>query len=239
MRQREPLMSESYFSESIEYAEQTIVERLRKLHDHPERYTKPEVFLYASFRDSYQLLLLAYSRGDAIDSLKPRFAPVVEAWEQYQSSPNSEINDFALVDDYVVSLWLASLALLLDAGQPLFERLLHCVGNAGKDKLFERLVAARISGRPPGHRLLWAKPYQTLDEALDAGREAPKLMQTFLKSWYSSLKDCYWHDCHKGPKGGGFFGYWCLEAAAAAKAFGIDDTPFHDMRCYPKDLVRG
>jgi hypothetical protein len=239
MSQREPLMSESYFSESMRYAEQTIGERLRKLRDHPEQYIKPEVFVYANFRDSYQLLLLAYSRGDAIGHLKPRFAPIVEAWEQYQSSANSEINDFARIDDYVVSLWLASLALLLDVEQACFERLLRCVGNEGKDKLFERLVAVRMSGRPPAPGLLWPKPYEALDAALDAGREAPKLMQKFLKSWYSSLKDCYWHDCHKGPKGGGFFGYWCLEAAAAAKAFGIDDASFRDMPCYPKDLVRG
>lgn len=31
------------------------------------------------------------------------------------------------------------------------------------------------------------------------------------------------HECHKGPKDGGFFGFWSIEAAGVVKAFAMDD----------------
>jgi hypothetical protein len=143
------------------------------------------------------------------------------------------------IDDYVKSLWLLSFALLFDVDQPTLDRLLRCIGNEGKDLLFERLVSTRITGRRAAEKLVWPRPYEPLYRAIGSSpAEKPELLQKFLKSWYKSLKQCYWHECHKGPKGGGFFGYWAIEAAGVAKTFAIDDGAFRDMPYYPRDLVR-
>ena len=240
MNQREPLMSSGYFDGKVGYLEKTMKDRLQKLQDQPTVYTKPEVFLYSNFRNSYQLIFLDYSRGESIEALKTRFAPVVAAWEQYQASPKSEINNFSAVDDYVVSLWLLSFAILFDVDDALLNRLLKCIGNEGKDLLFERLVATRVNGRKAANGLIHPKPYELLYKAIEASGDArDKLMTQFLKTWYKSLKDTYWYECHKGPQGGGFFGYWSIEASGVVKAFGMDDRAFRDMPYYPKDLAQG
>jgi hypothetical protein len=231
-------MSVDYFDDRIAYTEKTMDDRLRKLREQPDVYTKPEIFHHANFRDSYQLIFLDYSRGEDIAALKGRFAPVVPAWERYLAAPRAESNDFAAIDDYVRSLWLLSFALLFEVEPLLLDRVLKCIGNEGKDLLFERLVSTRVSGRPAGEKLLWPRPYQPLYQVIDAAEaEKPKLMQKFLKTWYNSLRRCYWHDCHKGPQGGGFFGYWSIEAAGVVKAFGTADQSFRNMPYYPRALV--
>jgi hypothetical protein len=233
-------MSDSFFDDAIQYITKTINDRLRKLREQPNVYTKPEIFLYANFGDAYQLIFLEYSRGSDLDILKGKFEPVIAAWEQYQDSPKSEINDFAAIDDYVISLWLLSFALIFESDNVLLDRLLKCVANEGKDLLFERLVATRVKGRKAANTLVHTRPYELLYKAIESsGDVRNKFMTQFLKTWYKSLKDTYWHECHKGPQGGGFFGYWSIETAGAVKAFGIDDVTFREMPYYPKDLVHG
>jgi hypothetical protein len=62
-------------------------------------------------------------------------------------------------------------------------------------------------------------------------------MTRFLTAWYPSMHKTYWHDCHKGPEGGGYFGYWCFEAAGAVRTCGLDDHAFRDNLYYPKDMA--
>jgi len=240
MTKREPLMDEGYFEQTIAHIEKTAV-RFEAIVEKPD--TKPEQrkrLLYSLFRDSYELLLARYSAGEPVADLRAGFETVVRRRERHQQELGRLGNDFSAIDDYVTSLWLVSLGLLLDVGQPIFERLLGCIGNAGRDQLFERLVATRVLGRTEGNTVLFPKPYQTLcDAAKAAGAGRSNLVADFLKSWYPALGKLkiYWHDCHKGPEGGGFVGYWCLEAGAVVKAFGIDDSEFRERPYYPKDLV--
>ena len=108
------------------------------------------------------------------------------------------------------------------------------IGNIGKDAIFERLVATRVKIRPLGSTLAFPALYQSLYEAIDATEpERSKLVCQFLTEWYGNMKPMYWYDCHKGPEGGGFFGYWALEVAGVVKAFDIDDSAFSDLPHYP------
>jgi hypothetical protein len=121
-----------------------------------------------------------------------------------------------------------------------FERLLRCIGATGQDALLDRLIATRVSGLPVATGLLFPKPYEALLQAISASpAEQTTLFKKFLKAWYPAMRslDAYWHDSHKGPDGGGFFGYWSIEAAAVVAAFKIDDSGFSDAACYPKDLA--
>jgi Domain of unknown function (DUF1911)/Domain of unknown function (DUF1910) len=239
MTKREPLMDAAYFENLVELRKnsaarfETVIQKPETTHEHKRN------LLHTLFSQSYQVLIARYSQGESIQVLAEAFPGVVSALERCLSVDNAESINFQDLDDYVESLWLVSLAMIFDVGHEVFAKLLQAIGNEGRDMLFERLIGTRVPNRPKANVLIWPKPYEHLLAAADGGSKAPKLMEQFLKTWYSSLKKCYWYDNHKGPKGGGFFGYWSIEAAGVVKAFGIDDGAFREMRYYPKDLVHG
>ena len=242
MSKREPLMEQAYFDDQIQFIEETFG-RFEARIQNPE--TKPDhqrKLLYKLFLDDLELLLSKYSAGAPIADLRAQFPRVVERRERHQKFMGRLGVDFNAIDDYEQSLWLVSLAILLDADDALFNRVLACIDNEGKDKLFERIVSMKVAGRPAGAKLIFPKPFQTLyDATMATDAEKPRLVQAFLKDWYPAMGklQVYWHDNHKGPDGGGFFGYWALEAAAIVKLFGIDDSEFRTMKYYPADLVHG
>ena len=240
MSKREPMMEQSYFDDEMKFTEETFG-RFEARIQNPE--TKPDhqrKLLYKLFYDELKLLLLRYSAGHPVAGLRAQLSRVIERRERHQKFMGRLGVDFNAIDDYEQSLWLVSLAVLLDADAPLFTRILSCIGNEGADKLFERIVSMKVPGRPAGVKIIFPKPFQTLyDATMAADSEKLRLIKAFLNEWYPAMGklQVYWHDNHKGPDGGGFFGYWCLEAAAVVKLFGIDDTEFQDMKYYPKDLV--
>jgi hypothetical protein len=240
MTKREPLMDQKYFDETIAYMNQASPKFEAKIQEPDIKLDHQKKLLYKLFRDAYELLLTQYSAGYPIAQLRESFPVIVARRERHQKALGRLGTDFAAIDDYVTSLWLVSLGILLDIETPLFERLLACIGNEGRDQLFERLTSTRVQGRPAGAKVMFPKPYQTLyDATITSESEEPKMISAFLNTWYPSLGKLgiYWHDNHKGPKGGGFFGYWCLEAGSVVKAFGIDDSEFRNAQYYPKDFV--
>ena len=241
MNKREPLMDQSYFDKTIAYMEQSSGRFEAKIADPA---TKPEhkrKLLYKMFRDAYELLLTKYSAGYPVADLREDFQQVIDRRERHQEFMGRLGVDFAAIDDYEQSLWLVSMAILLGVDFTLFNRVLACVDNEGKDKLFERLVSMKQPGRPQGAKIIFPKPFQTLyDATMAADAEKPRLIKAFLNEWYPAMGklQVYWHDNHKGPEGGGFFGYWALEAAAVVKVFEINDGEFRDMKYYPRDLAQ-
>jgi hypothetical protein len=238
-RKREPLMDQQYFNSEVIYDNETIGRFEAKLAEStapPQNRTR---LAYTIFRKRFELLIMRYSRGELVPEIKLAFPSVIESLERYQHiEGHQEIAIDQSLDDYVTALWLVCWALIFKVDTGLFTRLLSCIGNTGKDSLLERLIATRIPNRPKGNRLAWPRQYQVLSEAIAAPAEMkPRLLERFLKGWYSSMRDLYWHENHKGPDGGGFFGYWCIEAAGVVSAFGFEDEPFRDMPYYPKDLV--
>ena len=243
MTKREPLMDQKYFDAQIKFIEEESFVRLEARIQNPD--TKPDhcrKLLYRLFYNELELLFSKYSAGYPIAGMREEFAKVINRRERHQKFMGRLGVEFAAIDDFSQSLWLVSLGILLDADASLFARVLACIGNEGQDKLFERIVSTRVSGRPEGATVVFPKPYQTLYDAIDApDTEKPKRISQFLKTWYPSMGKLgvYWHDNHKGPEGGGFFGYWCLEAAAVVKAFGIDDSTFREAPYFPRDFLHG
>lgn len=228
-------MTEAYFQEAIDHIQSTVAERAAKLKNNTGQIKKPQVFAHANFRDQCELLVARYSAGEPVDTLANGLDALVSAWETALSTPGSSTNDLAYLDDYVRSLWIVSLALIFGASDALWQRMLTCAGNEGKDRLFERLVSVRTPGRRAADALLHTRAYACLDAA--AEKKSADEMTRFLKAWYPALHEVGWHASHKGPDGGGFFGYWAIEAAGVATVFGIDDSAFRDLPYYPKDLA--
>ncbi len=235
MSKREPLMTEDFFVRSLSYVEGAIAKRNAILSQAPPR---PQVGLYANFRSRYQQVLLGYSAGEDVTQLHQRFPAVIDSYEAYLQCPRHENPDLQDLDDYVVSLWLVSMGTLFNVDSSQWNRLLACIGNEGRDALFEALVATRTQGRKQTDSLLHDKIFRPLFNAIGAeGESRDAFVKRYLKDWYGAFKNAYWHDSHKGPEGGGFFGYWAVEVAGCVAAFNIDDSAFRDMAFYPKDLV--
>ncbi|WP_446808823.1 PoNe immunity protein domain-containing protein [Methylomonas sp. 2BW1-5-20] len=234
-------MSEEYFFERNAYLEKRIPEMEQKLAASNAPLQKKMTYQYSLFRETYQHLLIRYSLGDDFLKLDVYFGRILSALEKYRNiavevaKPGQyTFPKFSELEDYVVSMWLISLAIALNVDETKFIRLINCIGNIGKDALFERLVATRVKSRPIASTLVFPEIYQSLYEAIDATEpERSKLVCQFLTGWYENMKPTYWYDCHKGPEGGGFFGYWALEVAGVVKAFDIDDSAFCDFAHYP------
>jgi len=156
------------------------------------------------------------------------------------------------LDHYIHCFWLVGLALALDIPAAQWQRLLALIGNEGEDELLDRVIATRQLGRRIGSQLCHPKPYKRLLDAINAPADKqPKLFFTFVDKWYFELgrppkkglsEDAaihirpYWYGYHTIKSG--YFGYWCIEAVAAVKAFDIDDSLCLGHPNYPGDLLR-
>ncbi len=235
-------MDSAYFDDEVEYQTESIASSEALLAEPAQGSAEDEaVFIYSIFRKRYELLILRYSRGEDIAAIAEDFPAVISAWERYLKMPARQEGSLGEdINDYVCALWLISLAIIFAVNQEIFERLLRCIGAPGQDALLERLIATRIPNRAFGTGLVFPKPYEALYATIDApSAERPALLKKFLKAWYPAMGslDAYWHNSHKGPEGGGFFGYWCIEAAGVVTTFKIDDSQFRDTPYYPKDLA--
>ena len=167
-----------------------------------------------------------------------RFPAVIHAYEAHAGGPAFTPYDFADLDSYVVALWLVSFALIFKVDDTLWSRLLACIGNESKDALYETLVATRTPNRVQAQGLSHPRIFEPLFKAISAkGESRDAFLERYLKGWYGAFSNAYWHDSHKGPEGGGYFGYWAVEIAGVVAAFDMDDSPFRGMPYYPKDLI--
>jgi Domain of unknown function (DUF1911)/Domain of unknown function (DUF1910) len=243
------LMDEAYFSKFISFKENVVIPEMTESAKKPGVNAKYDAqFVFKIFIDRCELLIEKYSRGDDIEELRHALPELIEAWEWahreelkvFTSTEMHRRHGFDVnLDAYNLALWLISIFICLQAEASLFDRLLALIGNEGQDALYERLVATQRPGRATADKLLYPKPYQPLFDAIDEPVKADrdKLLKKFIKGWYQGMRGTYWHDSHKGKDGGGYFGYWCFEAAGVVRAFGMDDAAIRDDPYYPKDMA--
>lgn len=247
---RDTLMDAAYFDHLIDLKKIRGIEGgLTHLSVTPASTQKGRAqFIYTLFKYHCDILLMRYSRGDGVTELKNFLPELVAAWETAFNAEAAAFTEAEMagrkrfdrnLDIYVICLWLVSLALCLKVDDALFARILTLCGNEGADWLFELLAGARVKGRQSAPALCYPKTYGLLKFAVEAQNppERERLMKAFLQRWYASLSKTYWHDNHKGPDGGGYFGYWCFEAAGVVAACGFDDRALRDLPHYPKDLA--
>ena len=236
---RDRLREPSYWDEQVRYNEQSLAQ-FRAIIDEPA--TAPEhreQLRHTVFRRELEQLIARYSRGEPAAALRDAFPRVVSALADYRHAAGPEAHDFEHFDAYVFALWIVSLAILLDVDEAEFHRAVRELDNAGRDAIFDRLVALRVPCQAPADTLMYPRPYRPLADALHAtGAEQTWLILKFLDDWYDGMAGAYWHGSHTGADAG-YFGYWCFELAAFVKGLGIDDSAFADRPFYPRDLAHG
>ena len=233
-------MTEEYFDEDIAFTQSAIEKREQNLKNNPDEYTQIHLVYSTLFTYSYELLISKYSRGYNIESLRNDFTKVVSYWENYLNDSKHE--EFLLehsLEDFELALWLFSLAVLLKIDDKVIERLLKCINNNGKDDLFTQLISSYKKEKiEKAHLLVFPRVYESLYNSTTITAEAASQgIKSFLKDWYNYMQPCYWYENHTGKDGGGFFGYWCWEAALVTYLYDVDDSKYRDMPYYPKDIV--
>lgn len=251
---RDNLADRVYWDKWIDFRNYAIDHRKQEL-------KKPAVDLgyepqYAfEIRNDYlDLIICRYSRGDPINELAQYFPPLMDAWEEAERLGKEVWSDqiqftrhaWAVnLDLYIDCFWLVGLALTLNLPDDQWQRLLALIGNEGEDELLDRIIASREPGRRIVSRLCHPKPYQRLLDVINAPkhRQAAKLL-VFVNKWYAELnrrvtsERPHWYGFNDPVEGGAYFGFWCIEAVAAVKAFGLDDSLCLGHPHYPGDLLR-
>ncbi len=263
---RDSLKGKEWFDKWIKSSEHTINSYIKqlKLPSNNPRY-RPQ-FFFELVQAYWSLMLRRYSRGDAIHELAQYFPPMLDAWEeserlgkdiwdkQTQYTRNAwEVN----FDQYINCFWLVGLALVLEIPNDQWQRLLVLIDNEGEDELLDRIIASRSPSRKIGNKLCHTKPYKRLLDAINAPKDQQaKKLKIFIEKWYVELirqpkkeqpkkieslysRRPYWYKFDLNTmEQGWYFGYWCIEAVAAVKAFDLDDSLCLGHPNYPGDLLR-
>jgi Domain of unknown function (DUF1911)/Domain of unknown function (DUF1910) len=208
-----------------------------------------------------KLLLYRFSRGDPVEDLPQYFEPFLHYWEEsmrlgatvWTAEQQTKRHSWAInLEHYMDSFWLVGLALAFNIPMAQWQRLLKLIGNEGEDTLLDKLIASREPGRKIGSVLCYPMPYKKLLTAIESPKsKQAQLLQNFVENWYVDLAKAvkkasqqqgypitkpYWYNYHN-PMHGAYFGYWCLEAIAAVKAFNLDDSLCTGHPHYPGDLL--
>jgi hypothetical protein len=249
------------YAEWIEY-QLTHLEKVGLLRKQPTANLSYEPqFVYELVGKHLQLLLRRYCLGDPVSDLKQHLYPLLDAWEEAERlgatvwTPEIQHSRHSWAENisfYNRCFWLVGLAFALELEDVHWQRLVKLIGNEGNDMLLDRVIATRQPGRRIGDALCHPKPYARLMAVLNApAHEQARLLKDFVTHWYAeldrppkkglsrltNLEDRpYWYDNHEGISS--YFGYWCLEAVAVVKAFGVDDALCLGHPHYPGDLLR-
>ena len=211
---RTKLKSREYFEAAVKYNE-SVIERFGAIISSPGTGARHRQRLsHSLFKQLLEQAITLYSGGYDLDSIKQALKRAVDALEAYRTL-GGEAYDFKYLDQYVVSLWLVSLALLLGCSDTELGRMVSLLENEGRDAIYECIVGLRLRSRKQTTHVLHPDPYGVLWAALQAkdARARESLMLRFLSNYYESMKLAYWHDTHK-REDPSFFGYWCFELAA-------------------------
>lgn len=216
-------------------------------------------FSFDTAKGQLKLILRRYSRGNPIRDSNQHFSRLLDAWE-LSNRLSSEICTehrletcrdwtFELSDlnHYNWCFWLVGLALTLEIPDDQWQRLLVLIGGEGEDVLLDRVIASHQGSRSIGNKLLHPKPYARLLNTINASADQQaEFLLDFVNHWYGELarkgKDELWWYVYGDPvkhplEMGSYFGRWCIEAVAAVKAFGLDDSLCLGHEYYPGDLL--
>lgn len=258
---RDPLFSEERLQELLSILNQVVAKSGKALEVPAVNKRYEPTFVWNCAWEQLDLLLLRYSCGHPVAELKQHLLPLLDLWERSEQLAASVWDEAQRtpsrrwegnISFYNRCFWLVGLALALELEDRHWQRLLKLVGNEGQDALLDRIIATRQPGRAIGVALCHPRPYARLLAVLDATEDRrPALLKDFVSHWYAELdrppgkgqsrlsnleERPYWHGNHEGVSS--YFGYWCVEAVAAAKAFGVDDSSCLGHPNYPGDLLR-
>ena len=242
---RDPLCSESYLLETIEYDKEGICKSKKKiviLKDDMEkgiqRYPRDnQSIIYATFLHMFmyntEMLTAKYSLGSHPNEIIEDYLNGIEYLENVGEEKVW----------YIDLLWMLSLGILLEVDKQDLKRLACVIEKQKKeDALMDFLLKACDIGWNHNtseyeRKNPYAKTAEIIQMALhdkDREKASKRLQQYIEKEWIKGHNDLDFKNAHKEP---GYVGLWSFEAAALAKILGLDDSALKDNNHYPYDLA--
>ena len=214
-----------------------------------------EIMLEKMFQNNIYSLIAKYSAGYPIEELYTDYYDALEY--MYQSwmvldnrayLKDTKYNHY-FGSDYDLMLWMLSLGYLLDVEKQKYILLLEILDRFSvKDLLYETIIKAKISERPPiteeSYKMIMDMPwaYESLRHAIketddEYGKErSSALIEHFLnKEFYQRHKGFSFYDHHKSDNNI-YYGYWSFESAAIADILSVDISPFENNKYFPKNM---
>ena len=197
-------------------------------------------------KDSVQLVIMRYSRGDAITEMHAsvlQMAELLELKHTTLASVTLEKDVRQMCERLDLGRLYEALALLafMVALHYPREQLMHTlnlIGHPGEDAFLDHVThALGDTTRKIAPHSKFPKVYDALVEVVTAPVEQrANLLKKYVEGWYKRMKPIYWHNSDKGGEGA-YFGYWCFEGGLVALLFAVDDTSLATHPHYPVDLV--
>ena len=215
---RDKLKNEKYFKEQLE----VINIDIEIDSDTSDGEIPNWIGLYISY---FAKLMTKYSVGENIENLHEDFINLVEAFKKSyteDTSYNKILNTLSLSIIFNKGI-IKELSDIIKTNEYYNDFIIQFFMNSDKYK----------EGKIEWEDMLLVKDIimNTNDK-----KYCQNTMKNYLNNWYSNNKDTYWYDRHNKPSG--YFGYWCLEAAALTYLLDLDDSEYLDNQYYPKDLVK-
>jgi Domain of unknown function (DUF1911)/Domain of unknown function (DUF1910) len=257
---RDCLKNRTFWDQGIDHYVYETVHRENRLKEFFVNEDYRAQYTYDLAKAYFRIAQYRYSRGDPISELSQYIEPLLNYWEEsnrlgkevWSPEQTHARHMWAVnLDFYIDCFWLIGVAFSLNIPDVQWQRLLALIGNEGQDVLLDKIIATRQPDRKIGTSLCYSRPYARLLEAINAPQaKQAVLLNKFVEHWYNEVKSAaksgrqkqalpykepYWHGHHTLE--GGYFGYWCLEAIAAVKAFNLDDSLCTGHPHYPGDLL--
>ena len=213
-----------------------------------------EIMLEKMFQNSIYSLIAKYSAGYPIEELYTDYYDALgymhQSWMVLDNRAylkDTKYNHY-FGSDYDLMLWMLSLGYLLDVEKQKYMLLLEILDRFSvKDLLYETIIKAKISERPPiteeSYKMIMDMPwaYESLRHAVketddEYGKErSSALIEHFLnKEFYQRHKGFSFYDHHKSDNNI-YYGYWSFESAAITDILSVDISPFENNKYFPKD----
>nr|WP_213422538.1 PoNe immunity protein domain-containing protein [Bhargavaea massiliensis] len=236
---RDPLKDENYFKEFIENHDARIAKFEQASHARiqekgPEDDGAHTIATYLNML-YFNKFIAMYSAGHPLDEIKEFLPKLIEIMER-SYAPGVD-HDY---DYYIQSLWLLSIAVMLDQDGEDFERIKRIAGiYQAKDALTDFLLNPEGNGESENPRFFVARPYSKLSCVMNAPDQETALahLTDYIKhEWYPAHEPAAWHDTHQFNDYI-YRGYWSFESGAVVKVLGLDDSSLKDVPYYPYDMV--
>lgn len=183
-------------------------------------------------------LIVKYSLGEDISSLKEEFLSLLEEW--LNGYLYDELSHDETYGPYSNNIIIFSLCVLFNVNETYMEKVRKRLKEEKiNDWLINFIMNPHIPKEAIMGKLYYKKTYidlQTLILLTDKENQKEFFEQYVSKIWYRKYRACNFWGSHNKDE---YFyrGYWAFEAAAVAKILGIDDSSLKGFKYYPYDLV--
>lgn len=171
------------------------------------------------------LLIASFSYGDDSSSLKALLSETCTTALSLKVDTLTYSDALTLTSLSIMLNYYEGIKQVIDRNRELFE----------SDKLLHGLSSYVFSGKAEWlGSYTFPDVYAGLDSfmsALSLEEKENELLE-FLNGWYDKCSDCAWYDTLNNPHNV-YYGYWCFEAAALAKVYGLNEKRLSTSAYYP------